>query len=254
MSTSKNWWKAFFEENIAEMFLERNPREVEEAARFLAGRLRLKKGDLVFDQCSGIGNISHALARRGYRTVGVEQSGPYVRRARQAAEREDLDCVFQRGNALRFVPERRADGAFNWYTSFGYFQDDSANLKMLERAFQSLKPGGRFALDFHNPLYILRGRTSERRYVKKIGGKTVHVVRTSWVDLEKGALTSEWRYHIPGRPVRTLAGTTRLYMPVDLKRLLERAGFLDLRFFGATDGRPLSAKSPRCIIVARKPL
>ncbi|MDP3985681.1 MAG: methyltransferase domain-containing protein [bacterium] len=250
----KDWWKTFFEKDFAQLFLERDPHEVEEAADFLVKQLHVKKGDVVLDQCSGIGNISHALARRGYRAIGVEQAGPYVQQAQQAALHEGLDCRFYRGDALRFLPKKKVDAAFNWYTSFGYYLDDARNLAMLKKAFQSLKRGGWFALDFNNPLFIASNFESTRKYTKRIGGKTVRVIRKSWVDLEKGTLTSEWRYEFPGKPARTRSGTTRLYLPTELKRLFLEAGFRDLRFFGGADGSKLTLESPRCIVVARKPL
>ena len=251
---TKDWWKTFFEEDFAQIFLAHDPHELEQIVRFLKKNLHLKKGDELFDQCSGIGNVSHALVRRGFRTIGVEQSKLYVLDAQRVAEQEGLPCTFYCDDALHFVAEHPVDGAFNWYTSFGYYADDAQNIAMLAQAFKSLKPGGWFALDFHNPLYILRGNLSIRKYTKKIDGKMVRVVRKSWVDMENGMLTSEWCYQFPGKPTRTRSGTTRLYMPTELKQLFARAGFRDLRFFGDVNENPLSMESPRCIVVAQKPL
>jgi len=251
----KHWWKTFFEEDFARLFLVRHPREVTQTVRFLMKHLHLKKDDLLFDQCSGIGTISHALAEQGYRTIGIEQSRRYVQEAQKTAKKEQLkNCLFISGDALRFLPSETADGAFNWYTSFGYYLDDEQNLQMLKQAFASLKKGKWFALDFHNSFYLLRGRLPVRTYIKKINKQTIRVKRHSWVNLEHGTLTSEWTYSFPGEPDRVRAGTTRLYMPAELKQMFLQAGFRDLRFFGGTDEQPLSLKSPRCIIVGRKPL
>ena len=59
-------------------------------------------------------------------------------------------------DAFEFVPDHPCAAAFNWGSSFGYADADRQNIKMLERAFESLKPGGRFILDYQNIPGVLR--------------------------------------------------------------------------------------------------
>ena len=70
--------------------------------------------------------------------VRVDANEGYVRRARAEAAAEGVPCAFHAGDAFAFVPPEPCDGAFNWYTSFGYTEDDRRNARMLRRAFEAL--------------------------------------------------------------------------------------------------------------------
>src|SRR5262249_53201722 len=141
------WWESLYDELAAEVFLAAtDPAELDATATFLIDHLALSPGDLVFDQCCGIGTVALALAGRGLRVLGVDQSEPYVRRAAAEAQRRGLPgCSFHAGDACAFAPAQRCAAAFNWRTGFGN-ADDEANGRMLARAFEALRPGGRFAL------------------------------------------------------------------------------------------------------------
>ena len=135
----ETWWSTLYDDVLADVLLERaEPSEVERTLTFLVGALQLRPGDRVFDQCSGIGSLAVPLARRGFRVVGVEQAPHYAERANFDARASGVDCHVVTGDAFEFVPEVRCRGAFNWWTSFGYEQDDVANRRMLERAFDAL--------------------------------------------------------------------------------------------------------------------
>src|SRR5262245_23654662 len=114
-----DWWADFFDDTLAEMFLVRaDEGELTATLAFLTERLALGSGSMVFDQCCGIGSLSIPLARRGIRVVGVDQCAAYVERARR--ESAGLPATYEVGDALAFTPAGPCDGAFNWYSSFGY--------------------------------------------------------------------------------------------------------------------------------------
>lgn len=248
-----NWWEKFFESNFASLFLERDKTTLQRNADFLMKKLKLAKGSLVFDQCCGIGNVAQVLAKKGIRMVGVDQSALYIKIARKRTEKENLPCKFYQSDALRFVPHPKCDGAFNWYTSFGYSRKDEKNAIVLKRAYQSLKKGGYFALDYYNISHVLRNFAPVMKLKKNFGGKSVEIQRISKIDLENGLLISKWRYKYPGQPIKEFGGETRTYSPSELKKMLLNAGFRNIKFFGDIYGRRLTLDSPRCIIVSQKP-
>ncbi len=249
---SKNWWEDFFEDTFADFFLERDQKNLEEARAFLFKTLSLKEGMVLFDQCCGVGNISHILARSGIKTIGVEQSGEYVRLAKEIAIEEHLSCEFFQGDALTFLPLEKCDAAINWYTSFGYSLDDNVNLKMLQMAYEALKNGGVFALDFHNIPFVLQQPQSTRQIRKNKAGNECVVTRTSIFNLEEGSYLSKWAYEYLDGTVKNKEGTTRVYLPHQLKAMLLDVGFTSIQFFGDTDCAPLTVDSPRCFLIARK--
>lgn len=240
-----DWWPALYDDLLADVLLE-DKSEVEATLRFLVDKLRIAPGTRVFDQCCGTGRLSIPLAKLGAEVVGVEQAAVYVERARAAAQ--GVTARFEVGDAFTFVPEQPCHASINWWTSFGYLADDAANLRMLQRAFDALAPGGRFALDFPNApnLYaVFRPHEITRR-------GDITMLRESTLDLARGVLHKKWTFLAGERRVERTS-LLRLYVPEQLVALCAAAGFTDLALYGGTDGAPLALDRPRCIVVGARP-
>jgi SAM-dependent methyltransferase len=247
-----NWWESFFDDCFADLVLEdAGSPPVRAAVDFLVDRLGLGPGSRVFDQCCGTGRLSLPLARRGVRVVGVDLMDSYVRRAR--AKAEGLPCEFHAGDAFTFVPAGPCDGAFNWFTSFGYTPDDGKNRRMMERAFEALRPGGRFALDYVNLAWTMRHFQACLLGRHPTGAGEFLVVRETSIDWARGMFEQRWTYLAPEGRRAERRGETKMYLPHELGGMLRACGFVGLEFHGSTAGEPLGLDSPRCILVARKP-
>lgn len=251
-----DWWASFYDDTTADMFLVRSdPADVEATTAFLADRLGLRPGGLVFDQCCGIGSASLPLTRRGVRVVGVDLCESYVRRANQCAASVDRREMarYHRADAFDFVPDDPCDAAFNWYSSFGYAADDRRNVVMLRRTFDALRPGGRFALDYLNVAGVLAG--FKPAIVRRQGTPAgeVLLLRESTLDLPRGVMEQRWTYVLPDGRRSVRNSRVRLYLPHALADLLREAGFVDVEFFGGVRGEPLTTDAARCICVASRP-
>lgn len=248
-----NWWQSFYDDIVADIMLRRKDlSDVQATISFLAEHLALSPGDRAFDQCCGIGTLALALARCGHELVGVDQAGAYIEEARQQASRAGLAAEFFVGDGCTFVPARPCAGAFNWDTGFGN-GDDASNIRMLRCAYDSLRPGGWFALDYqHIPRVLARFQTSLVSHHQDQQGETV-IVRESQLDLAGGMLRQLWTLFLPdGRRV-TRDSAVRLYLPHVLGAMLESCGFREVRYHGGVRGEPLTLDSPRCIVLARRP-
>jgi SAM-dependent methyltransferase len=249
-----NWWKSFYDDTPFYLYLERNdPAELEATLRFLTNVLQVSPGDRLFDQCCGMGSVSIPLAKRGYRMVGVDLCEGFIKRANGDITGGALSAEFHVGDAFEFSPEEPCDGAFNWYTSFGYSAKDSENIRMLQRAFASLKPGAWFALDFLNaPMIRNNFQPTMVRKLDTPDGEIV-ITRNCEIDEETDLMKQVWNWQMPdGRKIET-PSTLRLYTPGQLVRLFERAGFTNVKLYGNLEGDPRSDRSPRCICVGRRP-
>jgi SAM-dependent methyltransferase len=247
-----SWWQPLYDDIVAEMFLaRRDPAELAATAAFLKDVLALEPGRTVFDQCCGIGTFSIPLAQAGVRVVGVDQSEAYIRRAAESAA--GLPCEFFAADAFAFAPATKCDAAFNWGTSFGNALSDSRNLDMLRRAFDALKPGGRFLLDYQHVPRVLRHfqQTLTHRLARPDG--EVLLLRESTIDLPAGALRQTWTFLLPDGKHYERRTAVRLYFPHQLGELLREVGFDGVQFYGGTDRRPLDLDSPRCVVVATRP-
>lgn len=253
----REWWRTFYDGWYAAARLDRPDRAAVAAdTRFLLAHLRVTPGESparVFDQCCGAGRLALPLARAGLSVIGLDLAAAYIRKAEAAADTERLDARFVVGDAFDVVPAGGPfDAAFCWATSFGASADDRRNARMLRRAFEALRPGARFVLDYPNVPGVFRRFRPElvERYPGP-GGDLV-VTRAWSADLERGLLVQRWSYRAADGRTATRDGHTRLYLPSDLTRLLEAAGFIDIERFGSTAGEPLDLDSPRCICVATR--
>lgn len=250
MNPLGDWWRSLYDDLVADVLLaDRPPAERDAAVAFLVRELRLRPGDVVFDQCCGTGELAHRLARAGHRVVGVEQSARYVELAR---ERSPGGCEFHAADAIDFVPPVPCDAGFDWDTGFGN-ADDGRNLAMLRSAFAALRPGGRFALDYQHVPRVLRDfRPCLVRRKETAQGEVV-LLRESRADLAAGELAQTWTFFLPdGRRVVRHSGV-RLYLPHVLGQMMGAAGFVGLSYHGGTGGEALGLDSPRCVVVGTRP-
>lgn len=253
-TSEPGWWRSFFDDAFAELVLEpRRHEQLEATVAFLEAQLQLSPGATVFDQACGLGRLACALARRGHSVIGVDQSEAYLARARASAAAEGLACELLTGDAAIFETARPCDGGFNWWTSFGYDEEDRQSRAMLDRAFRSLKPGARFVLDYLNVPQMLRELRPAMVSRIPVANGDALVVRETEVDLARGTFEQTWTYLWPDGRRLARHGRTRAFMPRELADLFTGAGFGDVSFFGGVDGAPLGLSSPRCIVVGRKP-
>ena len=128
MSKSAEWFETFFDglygQALGSEALEGRAAEDAKTVRRL---LKLRKGRCVLDVPCGMGRLTLPLARMGLVVTGVDLTAPYVRRARRRAKAEGLDIRFIRADMRDLPFEAEFDAAFNWFSSFGYF-DDAGNL------------------------------------------------------------------------------------------------------------------------------
>jgi SAM-dependent methyltransferase len=252
MGARVSWWSALYDDWLAEQLLVREAGEVDATVAFLRSRLDLRGGARVLDQCCGIGSMALPLAASGVQVIGVDQAEAYVARANRDARARGLNASFVAGDACRFLPPAPVDAAFNWWTSFGYFDDDEANLAMLARAYDALVPGGRFALDTMNVPGVLRGFQREVSLRRETPRGEVLLHRESRVDLVRGRLLKRWTYFVGEDGKVEHESSVKLYMPDVIGDMLRRAGFSEVEMVGSVAGEPLSLDSPRLIAIARR--
>lgn len=251
-SRPQEWWHDFFDDLFADIVLKREDQADNlKTIHFLEQVLELSKGALIFDQCCGMGDMSRLFNNHHYATIGIDIIPAYIKGAKQRRASESL-AHFEVADARDYVTSEPCDAAINWYTSFGYSEDDQDNIKMLECAYKSLKPGAKFALDITNITASYRKGEGLSYYEQETEQGLVKIERRYFFDLAKGMRGSVWRYEMPDGDVFEKTGRSRLYAPRELQNLLEKAGFCDVTFYGDLEGGPLRLDSERCIAIARK--
>ena len=199
-----------------QMLAERTAAEVEQVAELLGTRER------VLDCPCGHGRISNGLGARGYRLTGIDQSELFLERARADAEARGVDVEYVRGDMRKLQWREQFDGVVNWFTSFGYFEDET-NREVLRQFHGALRPGGRLVLETQNPARLFR-ILLPAHYVER--GEDLMLDKVE-VNFETWQTMTE-RIVIRDGKVRRVHFTVRLYSYPELRDELLRAGFTDV--------------------------
>ncbi len=242
------WFSGFFDGLYARVLSDAagDPRASDEA-RMVKKLLRLRKGQRVLDVPCGKGRLTLPLARMGLAMTGVDLTAAYLRRARRAAKAEGLDVRLIESDMRDIAFEAEFDAAFNWLGSFGYFSD-ADNLAFCRRVFRALKPGGRFLIEGINKSWLLAHFS---RHHESLHGR-VRIATTNRWDAAANRVSSTWVF-TDGKALERHTIVMRIHNGGELRAVLRRAGFTDIRLYPRPPLGPFTRHSRRLIAVAVRP-
>lgn len=236
------WFEQWFGEEYHVLYPHRDEEEARRAVALVQRAAPWADGDRVLDLACGAGRHAAELERLGAQVVGFDLSPSMLRRAR-AGVRGPL----VRGD-MRALPFRSGSFALavNLFTSFGYFRDDKEHRLVLRQVARSLRPGGRFVLDYLNADHV---RRTLRRGTEEVDGASPEVrVRRRF--------SEEGKYVVKeialGAENRSFQERVRLFSAAELRALLEQEGLRVDAGFGDYDGGALDARATRTILVATR--
>ncbi|HVR97889.1 MAG TPA: class I SAM-dependent methyltransferase [Thermoanaerobaculia bacterium] len=236
------WYKEWFGEEYLELYSHRDESEAEAHVDFVIRRFGSQKPRAVLDLACGAGRHTAVLRRRGYRTLGIDLSLTLLAR---------MGPLPHVAGDMRCLPF--ADGTFDWvlnfFTSFGYFEQEQENFQVLEEIARILPPGGRFLIDLLNPDHALR--TLIPNEVQTPEGRRVEIER--WYDAAKQRINKRIRVQTRGDAARTFLESVRIYQPDEVTLGLRKAGLEVSGLFGNFQGDRYERDSKRLIIVGFKP-
>jgi ubiquinone/menaquinone biosynthesis C-methylase UbiE len=214
-------------------------------AELIWNLLELETGMAVLDLACGHGRISNRLAERGAQVTGLDATSLFLERARADAADGGVEVEYVEGDMRALPWDGRFDRIVNWFTSFGYFDDDD-NRRVLREAHRALKPAGRLAIENNNLPELLR-RWQPATVVERDGD---FAVDRSLFDPTTGRATTD-RAIVRAGQTRRFEFSVRMFVAVELRDWLLDAGFVDVDFYDG-DGEPLTTEGRRMITVARR--
>jgi ubiquinone/menaquinone biosynthesis C-methylase UbiE len=253
MQKDLNWWEDLYDELLADVMLENQSEEqINQTVVFLSKVFNFKSGDILFDQCCGIGNLAVSLAKKELKIVGVDIGQNYIQRALAKAKENNVNLDLYSDDAFNFKTPYQCDFAINWWTGFGYKEKDSENIEMIKRVYESLKVGGLFLLDFMNVPQVFRDFKESVVIETDTKYGKVKLERVSYLELDKGFIYKDWIYTFKDGSKKILKSRVKLYLPNQLKDLFESVGFKNIKFYGNINLENLTLSSPRCIVLGEK--
>jgi len=242
------WWETLFEDAYPRLWSslltpERTSREV----AGIEGFLELALGASILDLCCGQGRITMPLAQKGYRMTGLDLSERLLELARAAAREAGVDVRWRRAD-MRDIPwEEEFDAVISIFTSFGYFEDEAENQRVLEGVRRALVPGGKFLIDVNHRDRMVQ--LFQDRYWFEVEDIVVWVERH--FDPVKGISRETMRW-LEGDEERQRSFSVRCYTATELARMLRRAGLEPVAFYGDFDQSEFTKDSRRLIVLAEK--
>ena len=244
----KDWYDGFFEGDwLDEIALNADAEWGERQTDFLVEKLQLQPGERVLDLACGHGRMALPLAERGLRLTGVDLSPRSLELARAAAETRGLEVDFVHSDMREIDFDGEFDAAYNVYTSFGYFDDDAENQRVLDAVRRALRPGGRLLIDTINPCG-LAARYRERMWDPLESGGWF--LQEHEFDIVRGRNRAVWTFLREDGTRSELSHSVRAYAPWELARMLEAAGLHVVEGWGDFEGADLKLDSRRTILRA----
>lgn len=244
--TTREWYAHSFDALYPIIYAHRNVEAATREASFAARELGLGPDDRVLDLGCGTGRHMVHLQGRVALLTGLDYSRALLNEARRhVASPSHLVRADMR--ALPFA-EHAFDAVVNFFTSFGYFENDSENLGVVQGIAAVLRPGGRFFVDYFNAEYA--ERTLERRSTRVAGGYELRERR--WVDERAQRLNKVTEVYEGQTHEDTYYESIRLYSPRAFTELFSQAGLEITRFHGDHSGGPMEPDRDRMIAIGRK--
>jgi SAM-dependent methyltransferase len=264
-----NWFEDFFYGITLDLWRKAIPPEHTKAeADFLVRVLNCKSGAQVLDVPCGNGRLSFELAQHGYRITGIDISQEFIEEARFIATRtfgpsadpDDTAKVarafsawtgetpvpqFILGDMRSIESDALYDGGFCFGNSFGFMQygDMETFLSGVARA---LKRGAHFVLNTGMAAESVLPDFEEQS-CHEIGDMSIEIKER--YNAEESCIDSEYIFERHGKKESRFAKHW-IYTVAEIARMLERAGFKVLDFYGSLKLEPFKLGSRELYVVA----
>ena len=237
----------FWEVMSHKLFAEKNPAETKKEIDQMISLTGFSLNSKILDLCCGQGRHSLELAKRGFEVTGVDRTMQYLEKAKSEASGKDISIEFIKEDMRIFQRSNYFNAIIIMYTSFGYFEDQNENMKVLCNSFSSLKKKGLLLIDVVGK-EILQRKFTERESFELDGITYIEErkvinnwsrIENRWImlkdNLQKEFKLSHW-----------------IYSENELKKMLNNAGFSSVKIFGDLAGKKYNENAERLIAIAVK--
>ena len=260
MPVSTNWYENFFHGIALDLWRKAIPlKQTKVEADFLGKMLACGRGAHLLDVPCGNGRLSFELAKRGFRVTGVDISKEFIEEARTmqaalfnpSADADGTDfsvqLEFLLGDMSHIEGKAIYDGGFCFGNSFGFLEYADME-KFLAGVARALKPGTRFIIETGMAAESVLPKFEEET-VDQIADITV-TTREQYL-AEESCIDSEYIFERNGQ-TESRKAKHWIYTVAEIRRMLERAGFVVLHFYGSLKSEPYKLGSWELFVIAQR--
>jgi ubiquinone/menaquinone biosynthesis C-methylase UbiE len=244
-SITDNWFVDAFGELYPVVYAHRTVEAAVPEVEFAAKVVGLTPEDAVLDLCCGAGRHLVTLERYGARLTGLDFSSQLLACAR---ERLAATTALVRGDMHALPFKQCFDVVFSFFTSFGYFMEDTDNAAAAAAMARVLKPSGRFYMDYLNPSSVAQHLVPET--LRESQGYTICEKR--WIDQNVRRVNKVVSVSRAGTVVGTTSESVRLYSLEELTALLADVGLMVKQVWGNCSGGGYGPDAERMILSGTK--
>jgi len=241
-----SWYREWFNDpDYLMLYQHRDDSEAEEIINLIQDKIHPEPNSKILDLACGSGRHSIQLAKRGYLVTGYDLSETLLNIAKQNAQENNISIDYVQGDMRCPIFDNEFDLVVNLFTSFGYFESDEENGKVIQNIFTALKNGGYVFIDYLNIEFLLQ--TLEPESISELNGLTVIQKRR----IENNRVMKD--IIITKKDKETLYNeAVTLYSLKDFINFFDIAGLSLENTFGDYDGSPFCVSSPRLILTGKK--
>lgn len=219
-----NWNNDFFTLLYQEIFMNRSQKDIDFDVDSIINISHKTTGSIV-DFCCGVGDILEGFERKGFETYGVDFSNEYVQKANIQYNQKNV--IY--GDALLINFNKTFDLSINWFSSFGYF-DDNKNQQLLNNIFNHTKIGGAFVLEIYNSYDIIKNFKPILVYEKIYKNEPIKITRHSNYLIYERKLIQNWTFTYKKESFQYKT-ENKIYFVDEIINKMKIAGFKKIKVF-----------------------
>ena len=207
----------------------------------LLKRLKVQENSSILDLACGRGRYSQYLSSIGYDVVGIDISLENIVEAKKSESNNLNYLIHDMRNPLKI----KFDLILNLFTSFGYYENDNDNLRVIKSIKSNLNTNGKAVIDFLNIDYVLGNIVKNE---EKIIDNTKFTIKRY---LKEDVLIKEISV-ISGNKSYEFQEKVKAYRLEDFSTMLKKFNLEIIETFGDYKLNPFNKEtSPRLIMILK---
>ncbi len=233
------WFQSWFDTSYYhKLYKNRDYKEAESFIKNLVKYLNLNTNDSILDLACGRGRHSIFLNSLGYKVTGLDLSKNSI----ELAKAHESSTLHFDVHDMRNSYPNQFEVVLNLFTSFGYFEQEVDNIKVIQTIKSSLKQNGIGVIDFMNSPVVIENLVAENTFeTENLTFKLKRSHIDGFITKDIQVTDTDKTYHFQEK--------VRAFTFHDFETMLSKAGLHLLDCFGNYKLEPYNSKTSKRLIL-----